>query len=112
LAAGNSSGAPIRIAAPAGTPNEIVDKLNAEINEAMKTPELIAAMAKLGLRAAALVATGLCGVSRRRDAALAAAGEGRRHQAGVGCRAIIGFSSAGHHVNRERPLGSVRFHKN
>jgi tripartite-type tricarboxylate transporter receptor subunit TctC len=31
-----------------GTPNEIVDKLNAEINEAMKTPELIAAMAKLG----------------------------------------------------------------
>ena len=40
--------APIRIAAPAGTPNEIIDKLSAEINEAMKTPELIAAMAKLG----------------------------------------------------------------
>ena len=34
--------------APAGTPPEIVHKLNAEINEAMKTPELAARMAKLG----------------------------------------------------------------
>jgi tripartite-type tricarboxylate transporter receptor subunit TctC len=34
--------------APAGTPAEIVERLNAEINEAMKTPELIASMGKLG----------------------------------------------------------------
>jgi tripartite-type tricarboxylate transporter receptor subunit TctC len=34
--------------APAGTPTEIIDKLNAEINAAMKTPELTASMAKLG----------------------------------------------------------------
>ncbi len=34
--------------APAGTPAEIVHKLNGEINEAMKTPELAARMAKLG----------------------------------------------------------------
>ena len=34
--------------APAGTPVGIVDKLNAEINGAMRTPELAAAMAKLG----------------------------------------------------------------
>jgi tripartite-type tricarboxylate transporter receptor subunit TctC len=34
--------------APAGTSNEIIGKLNSEINEAMKTPELTAAMAKLG----------------------------------------------------------------
>ncbi len=34
--------------APAGTPSEIVHKLNTEINEAMKTPELAARMAKLG----------------------------------------------------------------
>jgi tripartite-type tricarboxylate transporter receptor subunit TctC len=34
--------------APAGTPPEIVAKLNAETNEAMKTPELIASMGKLG----------------------------------------------------------------
>jgi tripartite-type tricarboxylate transporter receptor subunit TctC len=34
--------------APAGTPPEIIDRLNAEINAAMKTPELIASMAKLG----------------------------------------------------------------
>ena len=36
------------ILAPAGTPAAIVDKLNAEINEAMKSPELAASMAKLG----------------------------------------------------------------
>jgi tripartite-type tricarboxylate transporter receptor subunit TctC len=34
--------------APAGTPAEIIDKLNVEINEAMKTPELAASMRKLG----------------------------------------------------------------
>jgi tripartite-type tricarboxylate transporter receptor subunit TctC len=34
--------------APAGTPVGIVDKLNAEINGAMRTPDLAAAMAKLG----------------------------------------------------------------
>jgi hypothetical protein len=81
----------------------------------MKTPELIAAMAKLGFEPqfwsppdyAAFLADEM-----RRWPALAAAGKGRRHRAGVGCRAIIGFSSAGHHVNRERPLGSVRFPKN
>jgi tripartite-type tricarboxylate transporter receptor subunit TctC len=36
------------ILAPAGTPAAIVAKLNAEINEAMKSPELAASMAKLG----------------------------------------------------------------
>jgi len=36
------------ILAPAGTPVVVIDKLNAEINEAMRTPELVAAMAKLG----------------------------------------------------------------
>jgi tripartite-type tricarboxylate transporter receptor subunit TctC len=34
--------------APAGTPTEIVERLNSEINEAMKTPELAASMRKLG----------------------------------------------------------------
>jgi tripartite-type tricarboxylate transporter receptor subunit TctC len=34
--------------APAGTPAEIVARLNHEINEAMKTPELAAGMRKLG----------------------------------------------------------------
>src|SRR5438270_8143205 len=36
------------ILAPAGTPAAIVARLNGEINEAMKSPELAAAMAKLG----------------------------------------------------------------
>jgi tripartite-type tricarboxylate transporter receptor subunit TctC len=36
------------ILAPAGTPSAIVNKLNAEINEAMKSTELAASMAKLG----------------------------------------------------------------
>ena len=36
------------ILAPAGTPTAIVAKLNGEINEAMKSPELAASMAKLG----------------------------------------------------------------
>jgi len=36
------------ILAPAGTPPEIVEKLNAAINEALKSPELHASMAKLG----------------------------------------------------------------
>ncbi len=34
--------------APAGTPAEIVARLNVELNEAMKTPELAASMRKLG----------------------------------------------------------------
>jgi tripartite-type tricarboxylate transporter receptor subunit TctC len=34
--------------APAGTPADIIERLNAEINEAMKTPELAASMRKLG----------------------------------------------------------------
>jgi tripartite-type tricarboxylate transporter receptor subunit TctC len=34
--------------APAGTPGEIIARLNAEINEAMRAPELEATMAKLG----------------------------------------------------------------
>jgi tripartite-type tricarboxylate transporter receptor subunit TctC len=34
--------------APAGTPADIIHKLNLETNEAMKTPELTASMAKLG----------------------------------------------------------------
>ena len=34
--------------APAGTPPDIIHKLNFETNEAMKTPELAASMAKLG----------------------------------------------------------------
>jgi tripartite-type tricarboxylate transporter receptor subunit TctC len=34
--------------APAGTPTEIVEKLNAETNQAMRAPELMASMVKLG----------------------------------------------------------------
>jgi tripartite-type tricarboxylate transporter receptor subunit TctC len=36
------------VLAPAGTPSDIIATLNTEINEAMQTPELTAAMAKLG----------------------------------------------------------------
>jgi tripartite-type tricarboxylate transporter receptor subunit TctC len=36
------------ILAPAGAPAAVVEKLNAEINEAMKSPELAASMGKLG----------------------------------------------------------------
>ena len=36
------------ILAPAGTPTAIVEKLHGEINDAMKSPELAASMAKLG----------------------------------------------------------------
>jgi tripartite-type tricarboxylate transporter receptor subunit TctC len=34
--------------APAATPPDIVDKLNAAINEALQSPEMIASMKKLG----------------------------------------------------------------
>jgi tripartite-type tricarboxylate transporter receptor subunit TctC len=34
--------------APAGTPAPVVNKLNAAINECLKSPELVAALAKLG----------------------------------------------------------------
>ena len=36
------------VVAPAGTPAPIVDKLNAAINDAVKSPEIVAALAKLG----------------------------------------------------------------
>jgi tripartite-type tricarboxylate transporter receptor subunit TctC len=38
----------IGIMAPAGTPTPIVDKLNAEINKAMKRPEMVAAWERQG----------------------------------------------------------------
>ena len=34
--------------APAGTPGDVVDRLNHEVNECLKSAELTAAMAKLG----------------------------------------------------------------
>jgi len=36
------------VVAPAGTPDTIVQRLNTEINAALKTPEMIAAMSRLG----------------------------------------------------------------
>ena len=36
------------LAAPAGTPQPIIDKLNAAINSALKSPEIIAALARFG----------------------------------------------------------------
>jgi tripartite-type tricarboxylate transporter receptor subunit TctC len=36
------------VLAPAGTPAAIVEQLNAAFNDALKSPELIASMAKLG----------------------------------------------------------------
>ena len=36
------------ILAPAATPPTIVERLNREINEALKSPELVASLAKLG----------------------------------------------------------------
>src|SRR5205085_1750662 len=36
------------MAAPAGTPAPIVDRLNAAINAAVRPPEIVAALAKLG----------------------------------------------------------------
>ena len=34
--------------APAGTPADIVDKLNAAINDGLESPELVASLGKLG----------------------------------------------------------------
>ena len=39
------------VLAPAGTPPEIVAKLNAAINDSLQSPEMKASMAKLGLDA-------------------------------------------------------------
>ena len=39
------------VLAPAGTPPEIVGKLNAAINDSLRSPEMKASMAKLGLDA-------------------------------------------------------------
>jgi tripartite-type tricarboxylate transporter receptor subunit TctC len=36
------------ILAPAGTPEPVVEQLNAEMNEALKSPEMVAGLAKLG----------------------------------------------------------------
>jgi tripartite-type tricarboxylate transporter receptor subunit TctC len=36
------------VVAPVGTPANIVDKLNAAINESLKPPEVVAALGKLG----------------------------------------------------------------
>ena len=39
------------VVAPAGTPPDIVTKLNAAINESLKTPEVREALVKLGVEA-------------------------------------------------------------
>ena len=70
--------------APAGTPADIIHKLNLETNKAMKTPELTANMAKLGFEPQIWSTAGLRRVPRRGNAALAADREGRRGEAGIG----------------------------
>ena len=39
------------VAAPSGTPMEIVNQLNAAVNEALKMPDVIAATARFGMEA-------------------------------------------------------------
>ncbi len=66
--------------APAGTPADIVEKLNAAVNKALQSPELIASMKKLGFETrigspqdfAALIADG--------NSALGRGGEGIRRE--------------------------------
>jgi tripartite-type tricarboxylate transporter receptor subunit TctC len=54
----------IGVVAPAGTPEGIIGRLNAAINESLAAPEVTAAFARLG----AEVQPGLWRLSRRRDA--------------------------------------------
>jgi tripartite-type tricarboxylate transporter receptor subunit TctC len=46
------------LVAPAGTPQPIVDRLNAVINDALKTPEMVEALAKFGSDPLVLSPTG------------------------------------------------------
>ena len=58
------------VLAPAGTPPEIVGKLNAAINETLRSPEMKDSMAKLGMDAKHRLAAGFRQVHRRGNSAL------------------------------------------
>ena len=64
------------IVAPGGTPAPIVEKLNAAINEGLKSPEARAAFTKNRLSPAPRHGAGVCGEHNRRFRQM-----GRRHQA-------------------------------
>ena len=71
------------VLAPAGTPEPILDTLNAAFREALKSPELVASMAKLGFAAGAMDAAAIRRLPRRRDEEVAADREGVRREGGV-----------------------------
>ncbi len=66
------------VLAPAGTPEPILDTLNAAFREALKSPELIGEHGEARLRAGAMVAAAICRIPRRRDEEVAADREGVR----------------------------------
>ncbi|MEA2955758.1 MAG: hypothetical protein QOJ58_1258, partial [Alphaproteobacteria bacterium] len=79
--------------APAGTPADIIHKLNFETNEAMKTPELTASMAKLGFEPQIWPTENYAAFLAEGNAALAADREGRRREAGIGASRACLLSS-------------------
>ena len=71
------------VLAPAGTPEPILDTLNAAFREALKSPELTASMAKLGFQPEPWTRAAIRRLPRRRDEEVAADREGVRREGGV-----------------------------
>jgi hypothetical protein len=71
------------IGAPKGTPAEIVEKLNKEINAAISDPDMKARLADLGGNCACWLLGRLWQVHRRRNRKVGQGGKIRGHETGV-----------------------------
>ena len=71
------------VVAPAGTPPDIVDKLNAAFRESLAPPETRARLANLGAEIKIGTPAEFRQDARRRDGAVDRRSEGRQHQGGM-----------------------------
>ena len=71
------------LVAPAGTPQPIIDKLSAEVDRILKKPEVIERFAKLGATPVGGTPKQLGRLHCRRDAQVAAGGEGLGREGGL-----------------------------
>jgi hypothetical protein len=69
--------------APARTPVAVIDKLNGAVNEGLKSPEMRASIAKLGMEVRSMTARGICGAAFRGSAHLGGRRERIRRENGL-----------------------------
>ena len=90
---------------PAGTPPDIVNKLNAAINDGLKSPSVADSLGRRRRAARARLAAGVRQLHRRRDAQMGRHRQDRRHRSAM---SGAGFRAEQRRVSRSGILANVR----